>query len=197
MNLLRDRRRFLQNCGLVTAGAAAGLTLPGLIDHAAQADDAPQFSAEQRIKELGLELPEITPPVATYVATVQVDNLLFVAGHGPRTLAGESVIGKVGSDMTLEQGQEAARLVALRILATVRNTLGSLDRVGRLVKTLGMVNCTTDFTKQPLVINGFSDLMVDVFGDTHGKGTRSAVGMASLPGGIPVEIECVFQIRKA
>ena len=104
-------------------------------------------------------------------------------------------VGKVGKDLDVKQGREAARLVGLTILAVVRKELGSLDRVVRLVKTLGMVNCTPDFTQQPQVINGFSDLMVEVFGEKLGKGARSAVGMGSLPGGIPVEIEVICAVR--
>ncbi len=103
--------------------------------------------------------------------------------------------GKVGGELTLEQGYAAARLVGLNVLASVRNTVESLDKVVRLVKVLGMVNCTRDFTKQPQVINGFSELMVQVFGETNGKAARSAVGMASLPSNIPVEIEAIFQVR--
>jgi enamine deaminase RidA (YjgF/YER057c/UK114 family) len=100
----------------------------------------------------------------------------------------------VGKDLTLEQGKVSARLVGLNILSTVRNTLGTLDRVKRLVKTLGMVNCTPDFRDQPQVINGFSELMADVFGEDAGVGARSAVGMGSWPGNIPVEIECIFEV---
>ena len=104
------------------------------------------------------------------------------------------VAGKVGTDLTPEQAKEAARLVGLAILSSARNTLGSLDKIKRLIKTLGMVNGTPDFTKQPMVIDGFSELMADVFGEDAGVGARSAVGMGSLPGNIPVEIECIFEV---
>ena len=152
------------------------------------------MGAEARIKELKLELPSPPKPVATYTPAVQVGNLLFVSGHGPLKTDGKMISGKVGADMTLEQGKEAARVTGLAILATVRNTIGSLDRVLRLVKVLGMVNATPDFKDHPQVINGFSDLMVDVFGDV-GKGARSAVGMGSLPGNIAVEVEAIFEVH--
>jgi enamine deaminase RidA (YjgF/YER057c/UK114 family) len=118
--------------------------------------------------------------------------MLYVSGTGP----GKGVVGRLGQDYDVNQGKAAARQVGLQILAVVKAELGSLDKVERLVKTLGMVNSTPDFKQQPQVINGFSDLMVEVFGASNGKGARSAVGMSSLPGGIPVEIECIFQVRK-
>ncbi|SRR5258708_1290593 len=150
---------------------------------------------ETRIQELHLTLPAPAKPVAKYKMTVQVGNMLYVSGHGP-TKIGDKVppAGKVGSDLTPEQGKEVARFVGLNILSTVRNTLGSLDKIKRLVKTLGMVNCTSDFKEQPQVINGFSELMAEVFGDDAGVGARSAVGMGSLPGNIAVEIECIFEV---
>ena len=150
---------------------------------------------ETRIQELHLTLPEPPKPAAKYKPAVLQGNLLFVSGHGPAKIDAKSpVVGKVGSDLTTEQGKEAARLVGLNVLATVRNTLGSLDKVKRLLKTFGMVNCPADFKDQPLVINGFSELMADVFGEENGVGARSAVGMGSLPAQIPVEIECVFEV---
>ena len=152
-------------------------------------------SPESRLQALKLTLPAVPKPVAKYKTAVQVGNLLFVSGHGPAKVDGKSpVVGKVGADLTLEQGKEAARSVGLAILSTVRDTLGSLDRVKRLVKTLGMVYCTEDFKDQPFVINGFSELMAEVFGEDAGVGARSAVGMGSLPGNIPVEVECIFEV---
>src|SRR5213080_2690226 len=137
---------------------------------------------EDRLKELNLTLPPAPKPVAKYKPAVQVGNVLYVSGHGPAKVADDSPVkGRVGGDLTLEQGKEAARLVGLAILSTVRNNLGSLDRVKRLVKTLGMVNCTADFKDQPKVIDGFSELMAEVFGDDAGVGARSAVGVGSLP----------------
>ncbi len=153
------------------------------------------MSAETRLKELNLSLPVIPKPLAKYKPALQVGNILYVSGHGPAKLdANSPVVGKVGVNLTLEQGQESARLVGLNILSTVRNTLGSLDKVKRLVKTLGMVNAAADFTQHPLVINGFSELMAQVFGEEAGVGARSAVGVASLPGNIAVEIECIFEV---
>jgi len=150
---------------------------------------------EVRVQELHLTLPPPPKPVAKYKTAVLVGDLLHVSGHGPLKADGKTMaVGRVGADLTLEQGKEAARLVGLAILSTVRNTLGSLDKVKRLVKTLGMVNCTPDFKDQPQVINGFSELMADVFGEDAGVGARSAVGMGSLPGNIAVEVECIFEV---
>jgi enamine deaminase RidA (YjgF/YER057c/UK114 family) len=149
---------------------------------------------EARIQELHLVLPPAPKPVAKYKTAVLSGNLLHVSGHGPLKADGKMVEGRVGADLTMEQGKEAARVVGLAILSTVRNTLGSLDKVKRLIKTLGMVNCTPDFKDQPKVINGFSELMAEVFGDDAGVGARSAVGMGSLPANIAVEIECIFEV---
>ena len=127
---------------------------------------------------------------------VIVGDVLYAAGHTPRTPDGSPGFqGKVGADFSIEQGRAAARQCGLNILSTVRNTLGSLDRIERLVRTFGMVNAAPDFTEQPQVINGFSDFMVEIFGEVAGKGTRAAVGMSSLPGGMAVEIETYWQIR--
>ncbi len=149
---------------------------------------------ETRVQELHLTLPKPPKPVAKYKTAVQVGSLLYVSGHGPLKADGGMIEGRVGADLSTAQGKEAARVVGLAILATVRNTLGSLDRVKRLVKTLGMVNCTPDFREQPQVINGFSELMAEVFGEDAGVGARSAVGMGSLPNNIAVEVECVFEV---
>jgi enamine deaminase RidA (YjgF/YER057c/UK114 family) len=155
-------------------------------------------SAETRLKELNINLPPAPKPVAKYKTALLVGDLLYVSGHGPAKIDATSPVqGKVGGDLTLEQGQESARLVGLNILATVQATLGSLDKVKRLVKTLGMVNATPNFLQHPQVINGFSELMAQVFGDDAGVGTRSAVGMGSLPGNIPVEVECLFEVKKS
>ena len=151
---------------------------------------------EARIKELKLTLPPAPKPVAKYKTALLVGNLLYVSGHGPVKTDGKNVVvGRLGADLSLEQGKEAARSVGLAILSTVKSTLGSLDRVKRLVKTLGMVNSTPDFKDHPQVINGFSELMAEVFGEDAGVGTRSAVGMGSLPGNIPVEVECLFEVQ--
>jgi enamine deaminase RidA (YjgF/YER057c/UK114 family) len=180
-----------------TASATLGLLLPRRLSAlTSDASPVPQVSPEGRLRELGIELPPAPQPIATYVPAVIVGNVLYAAGHTPRRPDGSPGIqGKVGADMTLEQGQEAARMVGMNILATVRGALGSLDRVARLVRTFGMVNAVPDFSEQPQVINGFSDFMVEIFGEEAGKGTRAAVGMGSLPGGMPVEIETFWEIR--
>jgi enamine deaminase RidA (YjgF/YER057c/UK114 family) len=152
-------------------------------------------SAEKRIPELHLTLPPASKPVAVYKSTVRFGNLLFVSGHGPLKPDKTTITGRLGQDMNLEQGKEAARQVGLAILATVQASLGSLDKVKRLIKTFGMVNCTDDFLDQPKVINGFSELMKDVFGEENGVGARSAVGHNSLPGNIAVEVECIFEVE--
>jgi enamine deaminase RidA (YjgF/YER057c/UK114 family) len=149
---------------------------------------------ETRVQELHLTLPSPPKPVAKYKTAVLAGNMLYVSGHGPLKPDGKMILGRVGADLTLEQGKEAARVVGLAILSTVRNMLGSLDKVKRLVKTLGMVNSTADFRDHPAVVNGFSDLMAEVFGDEAGVGARSAVGMGSLPSNIAVEIECIFEV---
>ncbi|MDE2926362.1 MAG: RidA family protein [Acidobacteriota bacterium] len=152
------------------------------------------MTAEQRLEELNIQLPDAPQPVAIYRPAVQVGNLLFVSGHGPNRADGTQITGKVGVELTAEEAKEAARVTGLCILSTVRSSLGSLDRVVRVVKVLGMVNATPDFGEQPQVINGFSELMMEVFGDP-GKGARSAVGMGSLPGNIPVEVEAIFEVE--
>src|SRR5262249_32934836 len=134
-------------------------------------------------------------PVAKYRTAVLAGNMLYVSGHGPVKADGKTIEGRVGAELTEQEGKEAARVVGIAILSTVRSTLGSLDRVNRLVKTLGMVNSTPDFKRHPHVINGFSELMAEVFGEEAGVGARSAVGMGSLPGNIPVEIECIFEVK--
>ncbi len=149
---------------------------------------------ETRLQELHLTLPPAPKPMAKYKTAVLAGNLLYVSGHGP-VWDGKLITGRVGAELSVEQGKEAARVTGLNILATARAVLGSLDRVQRLVKTLGMVNCPADFKEQPQVINGFSDLMAEVFGDDAGVGARSAVGMGSLPSNIAVEIECIFEVQ--
>lgn len=150
---------------------------------------------ETRIQELHLVLPPVPKPVAKYKTAVQVGNMLYVSGHGPLKEDKTMILGRVGDDLTLEQGKAAARQVGLAILSTVRATLGSLDKVKRLVKTLGLVQCTNEFRDQPQVINGFSELMAEVFGDDDGVGARSAIGTNALPGNIAVEIECIFELH--
>ncbi len=149
------------------------------------------MGANERLQELGLTLPEPAQPIATYVRHCQAGNLLFISGTGPSDSAKK---GKLGRDLTINEGYEVAREVGLSIIATALDALGELDRVKRVVKVLGMVNSMPDFTDQPKVINGCSDLMVAVFGDA-GRHTRSAVGLAALPGNIAVEIECTMEVE--
>lgn len=146
------------------------------------------MSAESRVRELGLALPELPDPVATYVHAVRTGNLLFLAGKGPIGVA-----GKVGKEFSEQQGYEYAKVVGLLLLAVMRRELGSLDRVARVVKIVGFVNALPDFQHHPQVINGCSDLMVSVFGE-RGRHARTALGAGSLPFQIPVEIEAVVEI---
>jgi enamine deaminase RidA (YjgF/YER057c/UK114 family) len=148
---------------------------------------------EKRLKELGVALPEAPKPVANYVPVVKAGNLLFVSGHGPYKDGKSILSGKLGKELTTAEGYKSARNVALNCLASVKATLSDLNKVKRVVKLLGMVNCTADFKDQPKVINGASDLLVEVFGEA-GKHARSAVGMQSLPNGIPVEIEMILEV---
>jgi enamine deaminase RidA (YjgF/YER057c/UK114 family) len=152
------------------------------------------MSAEERLRTLGLALPEAPPPVGNYVPAVRSGSLLFLAGHGPVRPDGTMVQGKVGRDLDVPAAREAARLVGLGLLSTLRRELGSLDEVNRIVKVLGMVNCAPGFNRTPTVIDGCSDLFVDVFGES-GRHARSAVGMAELPFDIAVEIELVAEVR--
>lgn len=151
------------------------------------------MSAEQRIEELGLDLPSAPPKGGVYKPLVTVGNLAYLSGHGPFLPDGTYQTGRLGEDMSLEEGQAAARQVGLALLATIRAELGSLDRVRRVIKTLALVNSTPDFTEQPQTINGFSELFGEVFGD-DGIGARSALGTNVLPGNIPVEIEVILEI---
>jgi enamine deaminase RidA (YjgF/YER057c/UK114 family) len=150
------------------------------------------MSAEARLTELGIVLPEPMPPAGSYASTVRTGNLVFVSGQGPMGV-GEPIVGKVGGDLTLEEGIAAARIVGLNLLAVLRAELGSLDRVTRVVKLLGMVNCAPGFNQTPAVINGCSDLLLEVFGE-RGRHARSAVGMAELPFDIAVEAELVVEV---
>lgn len=149
---------------------------------------------EERLKALGIELPAPVKPVANYKTNMQVGNLLFLSGHGYCGAPSAVDIGKLGRDLTVEQGYQAARNAGVCVLATIKSALGDLTKVNRIVRVLGMVNATEDFQEHPQVINGFSDLMVEVFGE-RGKHVRSAVGMGSLPGGIAVEIEVTLEVR--
>jgi enamine deaminase RidA (YjgF/YER057c/UK114 family) len=149
---------------------------------------------ESRLAELKLELPPAPRPIAVYKPLVITGNLAYVSGHGPLRTDKSLITGVVGKDLDLEQGKAAARQVGLAILATLRDQLGSLNRVKRIIKTLGMVNSAPDFYEHPKVINGCSELFAEIWGPDHGVGSRSAVGMGPLPGNIAVEIEATFEL---
>ncbi|MDO1450779.1 RidA family protein [Rhodocytophaga aerolata] len=153
-----------------------------------------QVDPEKRIKELGITLKEPPAPIANFVPAVTAGKLVFISGHGPVEANGQYLKGKVGRDLDVEQGKAAARLTAITLLGVLKSHVGDLSKVKRIVKVLGMVNATEDFDQHPQVINGFSDLMVEVFGE-NGRHARSAVGMGSLPMGIPVEIEMIVELK--
>ncbi len=149
---------------------------------------------EASIKKLGIQLIKPSAPVANYVKAVRVGNVVYLSGHGPDKPEGGLIIGNVGDDLTLEQARDAARLTGISLLSTLKAEIGDLNKVKRIVKVLGMVNAIPSFEKQPQVINGCSDLMVEVFGE-NGKHARSSVGVASLPNNIPVEIEMIVELK--
>jgi len=150
-------------------------------------------SPSERVKELGLEFPPAPKPAGVYRPILVVDKFLYISGQGPVKNDGSLIIGRAGDDFDVDEAKLAARQVGLTMLSTIQTHYGSLDKIKRVVKVLGMVNSTPDFGKQPLVINGFSELMADVFGREHGIGVRSAVGMM-LPDNIPVEVEAMFEL---
>jgi enamine deaminase RidA (YjgF/YER057c/UK114 family) len=163
------------------------------VSTAARAQDSAPYDPEARLAELRIVLPTPPQPVANYVNGVQTGNLIFLAGKGPKRADGSEIRGKLGADLGIEEGYEAARLTAINQLAVLKHMLGDLGRVTRVVKVLGMVNSDPDFIEQPAVINGFSDLIVEVFGE-RGKHARAAVGMATLPRGQAVEIEMIVEV---
>ena len=154
------------------------------------------MTAEENFAKLNLELPPARPPKGIYKPALIVDKFIYVSGHGPVLTDGNLIFGRVGDDVDIEAGKLAARQVGLAILATLKRTLGSLDRIKRVVKVLGMVNCTSDFGSHPYIINGCSELFAEVWGVENGIGVRSAVGMGSLPENIPVEIEAMFELNE-
>ncbi len=165
-----------------------------LVAGATSVAPAQEQTPEARLAALGITLPAVDKPIANYVKSVRAGNLVFTSGHGPCGQLQPDHKGKVGTDLTIEQGAAAARATGICLLATLKAELGSLSRVKRIVKVLGMVNASPAFADQPKVMNGFSDLMVAVFGD-RGRHARSAVGMASLPGDMAVEIEMVVEVE--
>jgi enamine deaminase RidA (YjgF/YER057c/UK114 family) len=152
------------------------------------------MAVADRLKELGIALPPLSKPMGTYVHAVRTGNLLFLAGKGPHSAQGKTPQGKLGREFTVEQGYQHARSVGLMLLAVMQDHLGNLDRVRQVVKVLGMVNADPEFGDHPKVVNGCSDLFVEVFGE-RGRHARSAVGMGSLPSGIPVEIEVIVEVE--
>jgi len=156
---------------------------------------AQKIDFDKKLKELGVELYAPTKPMANYVKAVRTGNLIFLAGHGPTHADNTNITGKVGKDLTTEEGAKAARQVGIALLSTLKGEIGDLNKVKRIVKVLGMVNCTDNFYDQPKVMNGFSDLMVAIFGE-KGKHARSAVGMNALPQNIAVEIEMIVEVEK-
>jgi enamine deaminase RidA (YjgF/YER057c/UK114 family) len=153
------------------------------------------MTPEERLQELGLEIPEPPPAVGNYVGAVRVGNILFVSGHGPFKDGEPTFIGKLGRDLDVEEGQQSAQLVMLNMLASIKAEIGELDRVARVVKLLCLVNSDPEFGDQPKVANGASDLLVAIFGEDRGKHARSAIGMGALPFGISVEIEGIFELK--
>ena len=198
MNLKRST--FIKLGGMTAVGSVAAI--PALLNSCTCATSTsgvacsgPGFDVEQKIKDLGLVLPKAPLP-GLFKPVLVSGNLLYVSGQGPNIDdAGTQILGKVGSDLTLEEGKAAARHTGLTMISVIKEYFGDLNKICRLVKTLGMVNCVPDFYSSPAVINGFSELMIEIFGDDHGKGVRSAVGMASLPSNIAVEIEAIFELK--
>lgn len=154
---------------------------------------AQNTSPENKLKELGISLPQITAPTASFVHVVRSGNLLYLSGKGSRSEDGTRITGKVGTDLSIEEGYEAAKSIAIQHLAVIKKEMGDLSKIARIVKVLGMVNTTPDFTAHSQVINGYSDFMVEIFGE-KGKHARSAVGMSSLPANLAVEIELIVEV---
>jgi len=192
MNRNLTRNAFLKMGGMMAVGSAV---IPAIFNSCkeAPASDA-EVDPEQIIKELGLVLPPAPNPAGIFKPVLVSGNLLYVSGQLPVQADGSLIIGKVGSDLTLEEGQMAARQVGLTMISVIKEYFGDLNRIFRLIKTLGMVNCLPDFYAQPAVINGFSGLMAEIFGNENGTGVRSAVGM-TLPLNVAVEVESIFELK--
>lgn len=150
---------------------------------------------DQRFEKLGLILPPAPKPIGVYKPFLKVGNFVYVSGHGTVKADGTLIIGRIGKDLTMDEGKKAAQQVGLAILATLKQNLGSFNKIKRVIKVLGMVNCVPDFERHPFVINGCSELFANVWGEDNGVGVRSAVGMGSLPDNIPVEIEAMFELQ--
>lgn len=152
-------------------------------------------TADERFNKLGLTLPPAPKPMGVYKPFLQLGNLVYVSGHGTVREDGSLIKGRIGQDLTEDAGKAAAQQVGLAILATLKANLGSLSRIKRVIKVLGMVNCVPEFERQPFIINGCSELFAKVWGEDNGVGVRSSVGMGSLPDNIPVEIEAIFELE--
>jgi enamine deaminase RidA (YjgF/YER057c/UK114 family) len=150
---------------------------------------------DQRFEKLGLILPPAPKPIGVYKPFLKVGNFVYVSGHGTVKADGTLIIGRIGKDLTMDEGKKAAQQVGLAILATLKQNLGSFNKIKKVIKVLGMVNCVPDFERHPFVINGCSELFANVWGEDNGVGVRSAVGMGSLPDNIPVEIEAMFELQ--
>ena len=187
---MRKIHHFIVFSMLITALACQ----PSSENEVKEAAVTQQEDIEQKLEDMGVTLYDLPAPSANFVRAVQTGNLVFLAGHGPVTPEGNYVTGKLGQDLTIEEGQQAARFTAITLLSALKGEIGDLDKVTRIVKVHGMVNGTTDFIEQPQVMNGFSDFIVEVFGE-KGKHARAAVGMGSLPNNIAVEIEMVVEVE--
>ena len=177
----------------VSCGPSQKKQVGNNVDIAVEKKD-PSYNPEAKLQALDITLETPSAPVANYVNAVRTGNLIFLAGKGPRQANGEYIKGKLGQDLTIEEGYEAARITAINQLSVLKAELGNLNKVKRIVKVLGMVNAAPDFTDQPKVVNGYSDLMVEVFGE-RGKHARAAVGMGSLPSNIAVEVEMIVEVE--
>jgi enamine deaminase RidA (YjgF/YER057c/UK114 family) len=184
---------FMMVSGICILGLVASVLQFAAKDAAEPAQET-TIDPEKRLKELGIVLPTLPAPTANFVRAVRSGNLVFLSGHGPRKADGSYITGKVDREVSIEQGREAARLTGINLLASLKAEIGDLNQVKRVVKVLGMVNAGEAFTEHPKVMNGFSDFIVSIFGES-GKHARSAVGMASLPNGMAVEIEMIVEIK--
>lgn len=186
---------FLSLISIIKAQDNPTSTGQALNDQDQKRTQEKNYDPEAKLKELGIELTTPSAPVANYVNAVRTGNLIFLSGKGPKKADGENISGKVGADLSIEEGYKAARVVGINQLSVLQAELGNLKKVKRIIKVLGMVNCTTEFTDQPKVVNGYSDLMVEVFGE-RGKHARAAVGMGSLPGNIAIEVEMIVEVEE-
>lgn len=183
---------FLESCNSTTSSPSNNEQ--EIVSEKAESDEVgPDYNPEAKLSAMGIQLKSASSPIANYVNAVRSGNLIFLSGKGPLQSNGENITGKVGTDLTIEQGYEAARITGINQLSVLKAELGNLNKVKRIVKVVGMVNCLTDFTDQPKVVNGYSDLMVEVFGE-RGKHARAAVGMGSLPGNIAIEVDMIVEV---